>query len=184
MTAGKPWPKMTSREEFQFIADLVLKCSTADQTLLALHDQDGGTTRFANNHVVQNVHTRRGTASVSVAFGRRQGTATTTDFTAGALRETVKRAETLARVSPEDPEYLPPVGPQPYHAYPASRSETAKAGPATRLEYANEAIGQCRMENLSAAGIVSSSRASVGVAANTGLRAFEERTDARFSITV
>ena len=93
-------------------------------------------------------------------------------------------SDLLARVSPEDPEYLPPVGPQPYHEYPVSRSETAKAGPATRLEYANEAIGQCRMENLSAAGIVSSSRASVGVAANTGLRAFEERTDARFSITV
>jgi predicted Zn-dependent protease len=52
------------------------------------------------------------------------------------------------------------------------------------LEYANEAIGQCRMENLSAAGIVSSSRASVGVAADTGLLAFEERTEARFSITV
>ena len=184
MTAGKPWPKMTSRDEFEFIADLVLKCSTADQTLLALHDQDGGTTRFANNQVVQNVHTRRGSASVSVAFGRRQGTATTTDFTAGALRDTVKRAEAVARVSPEDPEYLPPAGPQAYHEYPVSRSETAKAGPATRLEYANEAIGQCRMENLSAAGIVSSSRASVGVAANTGLRAFEERTDARFSITV
>ncbi|MEK6633015.1 MAG: metallopeptidase TldD-related protein, partial [Nitrospirota bacterium] len=69
-------------------------------------------------------------------------------------------------------------------ACPTSRSETLKAGPTLRLEYANEAIGQCRMENMSAAGIVSSSRASVGVAAGTGLLAFEERTEARFSITV
>ena len=37
---------------------------------------------------------------------------------------------------------------------------------------------------MAAAGIVSSSRASVGVAADTGLLAFEERTEARFSITV
>jgi predicted Zn-dependent protease len=58
------------------------------------------------------------------------------------------------------------------------------AGPARRLEYANEAIGQCRMENLEAAGIVSSSVATVGVAASTGLFAHEERTDARFSLTV
>lgn len=180
----KPWPKMTSREEFQFIAELVLKCSTADHTLVTVHDQDGGTTRFANNQVIQNVNTRRGGVSVSVAFGARQGTATTTDFTAGSLRETVKRAEALARVSPEDPEYLPPVGRQTYHPCPTVRSETAKAGPAVRLEYANEAISQCRMENMSAAGIVSSSRASVGVAAGTGLLAFEERTEARFSITV
>ena len=183
-TGAKPWPKMTSREEFQFIAELVLKCSTADHTLVTLQDQDGGTTRFANNQVVQNVNTRRGSVAVTVAFGARQGTATTTDFTAGSLRETVKRAEAIARVSPEDPEYLPPVGPQEYGACPAARGETIKAGPAVRLEYANEAIGQCRMENLSAAGIVSSSRTSVGVAAGTGLLAFEERTEARFSITV
>lgn len=183
-TNTKPWPKMTSREEFQFIAELVLKCSTADHTLVALQDQDSGTTRFANNQVIQNVNTRRGGVSVTASFGRRQGTATTTDFTAGSLRETVKRAEAIAHVSPEDPEYLPPAGPQAYAGCSTSRGETVKAGPSARLEYANEAIGQCRMENLSAAGIVSSSRASVGVAAGTGLCAFEERTDARFSITV
>lgn len=184
MSTGAPWPKMTSRQEFEFIAELALKCSTADHTLVSLHDQDGGTTRFANNQIVQNVHTRRGAVSVTVAFGRHQGTAATTDFTAGALCETVKRAEAIARVSPEDPEYLPPMDPQAYGEYPTARSETAAAGPAARLEYANEAIGQCRMENLSAAGMVSSSRASVGVAASTGLCAFEERTEARFSITV
>ncbi len=182
--SAKPWPKMTSREEFQFLAELVLKCSTADHTQVTLHDQDGGTTRFANNQIVQNVNTRRGSVAVTAAFGARQSTATTTDFTAGALRETVKRAEAIARVSPEDPEYLPPVGPQAFVAYPTARSETLKAGPTLRLEYANEAIGQCRMENMSAAGIVSSSRASVGVAAGTGLLAFEERTEARFGITV
>lgn len=184
VTGAKPWPKMTSCEEFQFLAELVLKCSTADHTQVTLHDQDGGTTRFANNQIIQNVNTRRGNVAVTVAFGARQGTATTTDFTAGALRETVKRAEAIARVSPENPEYLPPAGPQAYNSCPTVRSETVKAGPSVRLEYANEAIGQCRMENLSAAGIVSSVRASVGVAAGTGLLAFEERTEARFSITV
>ena len=74
--------------------------------------------------------------------------------------------------------------PQQYLTPPTTRAETAAAGPARRLEYANEAIGQCRMENLGAAGIVSSSIATVGVAASTGLFAHEERTDARFSLTV
>jgi predicted Zn-dependent protease len=58
------------------------------------------------------------------------------------------------------------------------------AGPARRLEYANEAIGQCRIENLQAAGVVASSVASVGVAASNGLFAQEERSEARFSLTV
>ncbi|MEQ1791361.1 MAG: metallopeptidase TldD-related protein, partial [Nitrospiraceae bacterium] len=94
------------------------------------------------------------------------------------------KATEIAQLSPEDPEYLPPVDPQQYSTPPTTRVETTLAGPARRLEYANEAIGQCRMENLGAAGILSSAIATVGVAASTGLFAHEERTDARFSLTV
>lgn len=183
-TGHKTWPKLTNREEFRFLADLVLKHSTGDHTLMSLHDQQSGTTRFANNHIVQNVDTRRGSLRVTVAFGRRHGTAGTTDFTAGGLQEAVAKATQIARLSPDDSEYLPPVERQQYTTPPTTRPETAVAGPARRLEYTNEAIGQCRMENLGAAGIVSSSVATVGVAASTGLFAYEERTDARFSLTV
>ena len=183
-TGHKTWPKLTSREEFRFLADLVLKHSTGDHTLMSLHDQQSGTTRFANNHIVQNVDTRRGSLRVTVAFGRRHGTAGTTDFTAGGLQEAVAKATQIARLSPDDPEYLPPVERQQYTTSPTTRPETAVAGPTRRLEYTNEAIGQCRMENLGAAGIVSSSVATVGVAASTGLFAHEELTDARFSLTV
>ena len=183
-TNQKIWPKMTSREEFRFLADLVLKRSGGDDTTVTLQDHHGGTTRFANNRIVQNVDTRRGTLTVSVAFGKRRGSASTTDFTAGSIQETVARAERIARVSPEDPEYLPPPDPQIFPARQTARPETAAAGPARRLEYANEAIGQCRIENLQAAGIVSSSVVSAGVAASNGLFAHEERTEARFSLTV
>jgi predicted Zn-dependent protease len=175
---------MTGWEEFHFLTDLVLEHASGDHTSLTLYDQHGGTTRFANNQIVQNVDTRRGSLAVTVAFGRRHGTATTTDFTAGAVQDTLKRAEQIARVSPEDPEYLPPVGPKQYLSLPTSRAETAAAGPARRLEYAREAVSQCKMENLNSAGTVSSSLAAVGVAANTGLLAYEERTEARFSLTV
>ena len=184
MIGHKTWPKLTSQDEFQFLAELVLKHSTGDHTLVSLHDHQSGTTRFANNQIVQNVDTRRGSLNVTVAFGRRHGTAGTTDFTAGAVQEMVARATQIAHLSPDDPEYLPPAEPQQYGKTPTTRPETAGAGPARRLEYSNEAIGQCRMENLGAAGIVSSSIATVGVAASTGLFAHEERTDARFSLTV
>lgn len=184
MTTAKAWPKLTGPDEFRFLADLVLKHSTGDHTFVALHDQHGGTARFANNQLVQNVNSRRGTFSVTVAYGQRHGTAGTTDFTAGGVQDALKRAERIARASPLDPEFLPPVGPQRYLAVPTQRSETAAAGPSRRLEYACEAIGQCRMENLGAAGIVASSVAAVGVAASTGLFGHEERTDARFSVTV
>ena len=181
---SKTWPKMTGWDEFHFLTDLVLEHATADDTFISLYDHHGGTTRFANNQVVQNVDTRRVSLSVTAAFGRRRGTAGTTDLTAGAVQETLKRAERIARVSPEDPEYLPPVGPKQYLTLPTTRSETAGAGPARRLEYTREAISQCKMENLNSAGTVSSSVAAVGTAASSGLFAYEERTEARFSLTV
>jgi len=181
---SKTWPKLTSRDEFRFLADLVLKRSAGDETIVTIQDQHAGTTRFANNHVVQNVDTRRGTLTVSVAFNGSRGSASTTDFTAGSVQETLARAERIARVSPEDPEYLPPPDPQVFPVRQTSRPESVMAGPARRLEYANEAIGQCRIENLQAAGVVASSVASVGVAASNGLFAQEERSEARFSLTV
>jgi predicted Zn-dependent protease len=184
ITTVKPWPKMTGRDEFRFLADLVLKRSSADQTVVNLYDQHSGTTRFASSRIIQNVDTRRGTLTVTVAFDGHRGSASTTDFSAGSVQDTLARAERIARVSPEDPEYLPPPDPQIFPTLQTSRPETAAAGPPRRLEYANEAIGQCRIENLEAAGIVSSSVASVGVAAGNGLFAQEERTEARFSLTV
>ncbi len=186
MTSGdsKPWPTMTSRDEFRFLSELVLKASSGEHTLVSLHDQRAGTTRFANNQVVQNVDARKGLFTVTVAFGRRHGTASTTDFTAGAVQETLKRAEQIARLSPEDEEYLPPVEQQWFPALPTARPETAAAGPGRRLDLAREAIEAVRAEQLSCAGIVTSAVHAVGVAANTGLSAYEQRTDARFSITV
>jgi predicted Zn-dependent protease len=181
---AKTWPRLTSADEFRFLADLVLKRSGADHTVVNLHDLHTGTTRFANSRIVQNVDTRRGTVTVTVAFDSRRGSASTTDFSAGAMQDALARAERIARISPPDPEYLPPPDPQVMPTPLTSRPETAAAGPARRLEYANEAIGQCRIENLQAAGIVSSSVASVGIAASNGLFAQEDRTEARFSLTV
>lgn len=181
---GDQRPKMTSREEFRFLSELVLARSCADHTMIRLRDHHAGTTRFANNQVVQNVDVRRGELAVTVAFGGRQGTASTTDFTAGAIQETVFRAEKIAKVTPVDPEYLPPPDPCMFPARETAKPETMTAGPSRRLEYANEAIGQCRMENLLAAGAVSSSATAVGIAADTGLFGYEQRGDASFSLTV
>jgi predicted Zn-dependent protease len=175
---------LTGWDEFHFLTDLVLEHSGADDTFITLTDHHGGTTRFANNQVIQNIDTRRTTLAVTAAFGRRHGTASTTDLTAGAVQDTLKRAERIARISPEDPEYLPPVGPKQYLSLPTTRPETAGAGPARRLDYAREAISQCKMENLNSAGTVSSMMTVAGAAASSGLLAYEERTEARFSLTV
>ena len=178
------WPKMTGRDEFRFLSDLVLTRSSADHTIINLRDHHSGTTRFANNQITQNVDSRRGTLTVTVAFGGQHGTAGTTDFTAGAVQDTLARAERIARISPVDPEYLPPPDPCLFPVRDTAKPGTVSAGPVKRLEYANEAIGHCRMENLMAAGVVSSSVTAVGIATGNGLFGYEPQAYARFSLTV
>ena len=174
---------LITREQFRRLADFVLKTSEGDQTFLSLHDVSGGTTRFANNQVVQNVNSHRVSLAVTVAFGRQQGTATATDFGEDAIREMVRRATEIARVSPEDPEYMKPLPPQEYAPLDTIQQDTAFAGPEKRIMYAAEAIHRCQAGGFTAAGIVASSVAAVGMAAKTGLFAYEPRTEAKFSIT-
>ena len=174
---------LITRDQFRRLADLVLKTSESDQTFLSLHDASGGTTRFANNQIVQNVNTHRVSLSATVAFGRKQGTATATDFGEEAIRDMVRRATEIARVSPEDPEYMKPLPPQEYVPLDTIRQDTSLAGPEKRITYAAEAIQQCQANGFTAAGIVASSVAAVGLAAKTALFAYESRTEAKFSLT-
>ena len=62
-------PPQVDRDEFRRTAELVLQASNGDHTIVYLADVTGGTTRFANNQVVQNLNTRRLSVVIHVAFG-------------------------------------------------------------------------------------------------------------------
>lgn len=174
---------LIDRTESRRLADLALGASSADHTFVSISDESGGTTRFANNQVVQNVESRRLSMQVECALGKSRGAASTTDLSENSIRETVARAIAVARVVPEDPEYLPPLGPQRYPILANWREETAQAGPAERTAAARIAIEACRGANLEGAGIVTTSAATVCVAASSGLFGFDRRTRAQFSLT-
>jgi predicted Zn-dependent protease len=174
---------LISREEFRRLADLVLKCSGGQRTFFSLHDAEGGTTRFANNQVVQHVQARRTTLAVTVAFGQQHATATATDFGEETIRDMVRSAEQTARLAPIDPEYVPPLHPQEYPGLPTIEDETVHAGPDRRVELAAEAIALCKAQGVTAAGIIATTFNVAGLAADSGLFAFEPRTEARVSVT-
>ncbi|MCH8805710.1 MAG: TldD/PmbA family protein [Planctomycetes bacterium] len=171
------------RDSFRRIADTAIEASSGDHTIVTLNDRAGATTRIANNQIVQNVNTRRSGISVSVAFGSRHGAASSTDVSEESITDAVRRAERIAKVSPEDPEYLPPLPAQRYPVLPTYRAVTAGATPGRLAAEARTAIELCTAEHLTAAGIVSAYTDAVGVAADTGLFAYEQRSRAQFSLT-
>jgi predicted Zn-dependent protease len=178
MSAG-----LTDQAAFRELAAFALECASAEHVFVSFSDRAGGTTRFANNQIIQNVNTRRRQLSVSVAFGQQHGSASTTDLSEESVRRTVSRAEQIARLAPPDPEYIPPLGPQTYPVLPTLRADTLAVGPARRAAEVAEVVKLCRSEQLVGAGIVSAYVTSVGLAASTGLGAFEQRSEAQFSLT-
>lgn len=176
-------PEPLSRAEFARIAEIAMNTATGEHTLVSVSDEAGGTTRFANNQVSQNVHIRRQSLSVSAAFGRRHGRASTTELTDAGIRAVVAAAEELARVAPEDPEYLPPLGSQNYPRLASHRPETAAVGPGGRIDRVKLAVEACREAGMQAAGAMEAYAGSVGIAAAGGLFAFESRTRSQFTIT-
>src|SRR6188768_2134816 len=99
--------KLSTEQDFRRIAELVLAASRGDHTLVRLTDSLSTTLRFANNQAVQHILERSPSLSVTIALGKKAGSASTSKLDDASLRETMARAEAIARVTPEDPEYLP-----------------------------------------------------------------------------
>jgi predicted Zn-dependent protease len=174
---------LLDRDAFARIAKIAIDAATADHTFVSLDDRTGGTTRFAANEISADDESRQQTLSVQVAFGQQSGKATTTALSDEAVRDAVRRAEEIAKASPEDPEYLPPLPAQRYPVLPTLRVETAAAGRERRLAEAQRGIELCQAEGLEAAGSVSTFVRAVGLSADTGLLAYEQRSRAEFTLT-
>ncbi|WP_460502167.1 PmbA/TldA family metallopeptidase, partial [Hymenobacter agri] len=96
-----------SKDEAQALLQKVLSYSTADECAVSLNGRSTGNIRYARN----SVSTAGAQSSVSLAvesrFGKRSGTATCNEFDDATLRRCVQRAEEIARLAPESPEYVP-----------------------------------------------------------------------------
>src|SRR5215472_7016498 len=83
-------------------------------------------TRFARSEITSNGDMDETRVEVTLAFGRRQASAASNQLSPDALRTLVERTALLARLSPEDPELMPPLPPQRYApAAPAWDAATA-----------------------------------------------------------
>lgn len=175
--------QLASKSDFQRIADIVLSASQAEHTFVSFSDSASSTLRLANNQVAQNVSVREPNVSIRTAFGKKNGTATTNRLDRSSLQETLRRAETIARLAPEDREYLPPLPPQEYVEVPSYRKSTAAATPSAVAAKAKPVIQQCEAKGLVGAGIFSHSASARGLAASSGLFGYSQSTEAEFSLT-
>src|SRR5690606_37265413 len=101
-----------SREEAERLVARILSFSKADQARVNLSSRQEGNIRFAVNQVSTAGDTTYLSINVTSAFGQRVASATTKRTDDASLRRVVEMSERLARLAPEDPEYLGELGPQ------------------------------------------------------------------------
>jgi len=177
-------PNFLSREQAQELAGRVLAFSTADEARVNISSGEEGNTRFAVNQISTAGDVTDATATVTSAFGRRIASATTNRFDDESLRRVVQTSEQLARLSPENPEYLGELGEQTYVGGDSLVESTAELTPDRRAEIVVAVTAPSAERNLLSTGFLLHRTGSTAVATSRGLFAYNADSRLNFTTTV
>jgi len=141
--------------------------------------------RFANNGITTSGYQiTQQVAITSVTEDKRSGNAVVTELSEQALREGVKQAEDLAKISKPDPEHVSPLGPQQYPTLNNFDAFTSSARGDVMIPHVKAIIETARTKDLTAAGFVIRSLGVAAVGNKAGLFGYHTHTDASLTNTM
>jgi predicted Zn-dependent protease len=173
-----------SKEEAKKIIDKVLAFSKADEMSVSLSGNRRGNIRYARNSVSTSGETEDLSLSVTSVFGKKSGTSTINEFDDSSLEKSVRRAEEIARLAPDNQEYMPMLAPQQYLETGSFAESTANIKPDYRAKAAFDSIDPCAKKNLTAAGYMEDTAGFLAIGNSKGLFGYNKSTSVDFSITV
>ena len=173
-----------TEEQAKAILEKVVRLSKADECTASLTGSVEGNIRFALNNISTSGIVDNTELGVQVAFGNRVGVATINEFDDAALERVVRRAEDLARLAPENSEFMPAIGKQNYTASPTFSESTAAITPEYRAQVAADSIGPCKAEKLIAAGFLEDGQSFVAFANSKGNFGYQRATNFNCTCTV
>lgn len=173
-----------TKEEAKQIMEKAMSFSTADACVINMGGSESGNIRYARNTVSTSGHRSNQTLAVEASFGKKTGTATVDEFDEESLKSVVKRAEELAKLSPDNPEYMPPLGPQTYDESISFVEATANVKPEFRAEVAAKSINPASEQEVTAAGFLDDSSGFSAMLNSNGLFAYNKSTDVDFTVTM
>ena len=175
---------MFTEERAKAILDKVVALSKADECTAQLTGSTAGNIRFALNNVSTSGIVDDTELAVQVAFGKRVGTATINEFDDAALERVVRRAEDLARLAPENPEFMPAIGKQTYRPTSTFSTATAAITPEFRAKVAADSIAAAKQDDLIAAGFLQDAQSFTAFANSNGNFGYQTSTSADYTCTV
>lgn len=173
-----------SKDEAKAIMEKALSFSTADACEINLNGSESGNIRYARNTVSTSGHRSNQNLVVQANFGNKMGTATIDEFDDASLQKVVKRAEELAKLAPENPEFMEPLGPQSYDESKTFSESTSKITPEYRAEVAEASINPASSKDVTAAGFFNDSSGFGAMMNSKGLFAYNQSTSSNFTVTM
>ena len=171
-------------EEAKRILEKALSYSKADACELNISGSESGNIRYARNSVSTSGHRSNQSLVVQSSFGKKSGTATIDEFDDASLKKVVERSEELARLSPENPEFMAPLGPQTYDESISFNQSTADITPEYRAKVAEASIAQAAAKDVTAAGFFNDSSGFSAMMNSAGLFAYNQSTNSDFTVTM
>ncbi|MDY8137978.1 TldD/PmbA family protein [Aquimarina sp. 2201CG5-10] len=173
-----------TKEEARKIMEKALSFSTADACEVNLSGSESGNIRYARNTVSTAGHRSNQTLVVQSNFGKKSGTATIDEFDDESLKKVVKRAEELAKLSPENPEFMAPLGAQTYDTSITFNKASANITPEYRATVASSSIEPAAAKDVTAAGFFNDSYGFSAMMNSNGLFAYNQSTNSNFTVTM
>lgn len=173
-----------SEQDAKAILDKAIKASKADSCSATLSGSSGGNIRYALNSVSTSGYVSDCDLAVEVSFGKRTGTATINSFDDASIAAVVRRAEELAKLAPENPEFMPAIDKQAYKASGTFVEKTANITPEYRASVAAACIEPCRKDKLTAAGFFTDGQSFSAIANSKGNFGYQKSSGMDFTCTV
>jgi predicted Zn-dependent protease len=177
--------RVMTREQAQALVERVIKMSKADSIQVNVGGGYSANIRFADNRISTAGGISTANLNIQSSFGPKHAVVSTNDFTDAALERAVRQSEALAKLAPDDPEAMPPLGPQQYENVKTYFDSTANLGPDGRAASARAAIDPCKAAgDLKAAGFLNTGIGAGAVGNSKGLFAYQSGTSSNYTLTV
>jgi predicted Zn-dependent protease len=173
-----------SRDEAEALVRRVLDLATAESTRVVVNSGSESNTRFAVNQISTAGDSYNVGVTIISMFGKRRGSVSTNRLDDQGLREAVVASERLAKLSPEDPEAMPELGPQQYQSPPGWSEATAALEPDSRARAVREISEAARNTGLVSTGFLEANAGATAIANSTGLFAYGRATELALTTTV
>ena len=175
---------MLSKDEAQALLKKVIALSKAETCEANLNGNTNGNIRTARNSVSTSGVQEDLQLVVQSSYGKRVGTTTINELDDASLEKAVRRSEELAKLAPENPEFMPPLEPQQYVDAPGWVDATAKITPEFRAKGAADSINASKAKKLVVAGFLQDFSGFQAMQNSKGLFAYYPSTNVNFTVTV